>query len=430
MSSSPSTQQSAPSSPTAGQAAPEPGGEAPRAGVLAPFAIRSYRAQWSADILSAWGFEMETLIIAWLVLVQTDSVLAVTVVGALRFLGTLTAPFAGVLADRVPRRHLLLGMRLVFATVASGVTALAFADAMVIGYLFAVAAISGLLRPAEMMIRQSLVADTVPTALLTNALGFTRTTMDSARIAGALAGAGALSLLGAAPAWFLIALFYWTAVGLTVRIEAHRTAGESASPWEDLKAGFSYVRRTPVLLVIMGIAFLVNYTAFPIMGGLMPIIARDVYGFDENGLATLITAAASGALVGSLVMALVVRRAAPVWLMFSGIAVWHVLIAAFGLVSTPWLAYPLLFGIGAASSGGMIAMSVVVMSHATPAFRGRVMGARMLAVYGLPVGLLVAGVLIERFGITATLLGNAALGLGVVLLIASQWSRWTGASAG
>ena len=72
----------------------------PRYSMLAPFAIRSFRFQWPADLLTSWAFEMETMILGWYVLVETGSVLWLTVFGAVQYLGTLVAPLFGVAGDR------------------------------------------------------------------------------------------------------------------------------------------------------------------------------------------------------------------------------------------------------------------------------------------------------------------------------------------
>ena len=78
-------------------------------GALAPFRIRSYRFQWPADLLTSWAFEMETLILGWYVLVETNSVVMLTVFGALLYGGTLIAPIVGVWSDRIGHRNMLIG---------------------------------------------------------------------------------------------------------------------------------------------------------------------------------------------------------------------------------------------------------------------------------------------------------------------------------
>src|SRR5690349_16928489 len=86
--------------------------------MLAPFQLRSYRLQWAADLLTSCAFEMETLILGWYVLVVTNSVLLLTLFGALQFTGTLVAPALGVAGDRIGHRNLLCAMR-VFYTILS-----------------------------------------------------------------------------------------------------------------------------------------------------------------------------------------------------------------------------------------------------------------------------------------------------------------------
>src|SRR5512144_435546 len=78
---------------------------------FAPFRVRSFRFQWPADLLTSWAFEMETLILGWYIMVQTRSVLLLTVFGSLQFLGTLAAPMFGVLGDRLGSRAMLCTMR-------------------------------------------------------------------------------------------------------------------------------------------------------------------------------------------------------------------------------------------------------------------------------------------------------------------------------
>jgi len=75
------------------------------------FRVRSFRFQWSADLLTSWAFEMETLVLGWYVMVNTGSVLLLTAFGALQFLGTLAAPMFGVLGDRLGGRVMLCAMR-------------------------------------------------------------------------------------------------------------------------------------------------------------------------------------------------------------------------------------------------------------------------------------------------------------------------------
>ena len=180
----------------------------PLPSALAPFRIRSYRFQWPADLLVSWAFEMETLILGWYVLVETGSVLYLTIYGALLYGGTLIAPMIGVASDRVGHRSLLSGMRAIYAVVAAVLMALAFAGVLNPLLVLVLAAVSGLVRPSDMGLRGALIADAMPANLLTGAMSFSRTTSDIARITGALTGAGLFAAFGMAPAYVAITILY------------------------------------------------------------------------------------------------------------------------------------------------------------------------------------------------------------------------------
>ncbi len=82
-----------------------------RVSALAPFRVRSFRFQWPADLATSWAFEMETLILGWYVLVETQSVVMLGIFGSLQYLGSLLAPFTGVIGDRLGSRTMLLAIR-------------------------------------------------------------------------------------------------------------------------------------------------------------------------------------------------------------------------------------------------------------------------------------------------------------------------------
>src|SRR3954453_3209787 len=107
---------------------------------LAPSRIRNYRFQWPADLLTSWAFEMETLIFGWYILVETGSVLLMTLFGAPNFIGTLIAPMLGVVGDRIGHRDLLALMRATYAVLAATLMTLAFTGALNPVYVFIIVA--------------------------------------------------------------------------------------------------------------------------------------------------------------------------------------------------------------------------------------------------------------------------------------------------
>ncbi len=401
-----------------------PGTARPRLPLLAPFEVRSFRFQWPADLLTSWAIEMELLILGWYILVETGSVLLLTLFGALQYFGTLIAPLFGLAGDRLGHRNVLCGMRAIYASLASLIAILALLGILNPVCVFSVAAVSGLVRPSDLAMRNALVAETMPGDRLMAAMGVARTTSDSARVVGALAGAGLFALLGMGGAYLVVALFYASGFLLTLGVGAPRNPADRlarVSFWRDLREGMAFIADSPQSLAAMWLAFLVNMTAFPLTSGLLPYVARNIYHIGQTGLGTLVASFAVGALLGSLMVSMAGRSLRPARMMLVFAGLWYVLLLVFVQMPNATGGRLMLALAGFAQSLSMVPMAVMLLHGAGAKFRGRVMGVRMLAVYGLPVGLLAAGALIERIGFAATASAYCAVGLALTLAIALRW---------
>lgn len=396
--------------------------------LLAPFRIRSFRFQWPADLLTSWAFEMETLILGWYILTETRSVLLLTVFGALQYVGTLLSPAIGMLGDRLGHRNTLCGMRALYSVLAALLLAIAMAGAITPLIVLVIAALNGLARPSDLALRQTLVAETMPPEQFVGAMGIARTTSDSARIGGALAGAAVFAALGMGLAYVFVTGCYLAGLLLTLGVSrstrrAHPGGDAPArpSPFQQMIEGLIYVWKRPHMLAGMWIAFLVNFTAFPLSGGILPYVAREIYHMNQTGLGMLVASFATGALLGSIS---VTMRSKPFPLARTSIIatfVWYAALLALAQATTPAVGMICLFIAGFTQSWSMIPLAVMLLKTADEAFRGRVMGARMLAIYGLPTGLLLAGALIGRIGFQATASLFAISGIAFTALIALKW---------
>lgn len=402
---------------------------APRLSAFAPFAVRSYRFQWSSDLATSWAFEMETLILGWYILVQTESVFLLTVFGSLQFVGTLIAPAFGLAGDRIGHRNLLGLMRVSYALLATAVLSLFVADMLSPALVLVIAGAGGIVRPSEMSVRTVLVGETVPADRLMSAISLGRITTDSARVAGALAGAGVVALLGMGWAYAVVILLYATSTLLTLGI-AGRPPGMAApkrvSLWGDLRDAARAVWEAPPQLAAMILAFLINLTGYPFLLGLLPYVARDVYGTNQAGLGYLIAGAGTGAIVAALVLSRMGTAVRPARMMVLASLAWHALIIVFGQTGGVAAGLPLLALIGISQGLCILPMAVLLLRGAPPALRGRIMGMRTLAVYGLPIGLLGAAPLIEAFGFAGMAALYGSVGLASTLLILLRWraSLW------
>ncbi len=418
--------------------------------ILAVFRVRSFRFQLPADLLTSWAFEMETLILGWYVMVQTGSVLLLTAFASLQFLGTLAAPMFGVLGDRLGGRLMLCAMRASYAMLAATTMLLALTGALTPAWVFVLATLVGIVRPNDLVMRNTLIGETIPPGQLMGALGMSRATMDSARVAGALAGAGLSTLLGLGVSYVVVTSFYLASLALTFGMPrrplvdvpgtlpspsgpspyplprgergSRLPGGErGSSQWRELKDGLAYVRRTPELLAFMWLAFLINMTAYPVSGGLLPYVAKHVYRVDATGLGWLVASFSFGGLLASLTVVMTGGARRPERPTLVHTAIWYALLLGFGHLTSLGAGLLTLFAAGFVQNVAMISMTGALLAAADDRFRGRVMGVRMLAVYGLPLGLMAAGGLIEWVGYPLTISGLAGTGLVFTLLIGIKW---------
>jgi MFS family permease len=372
---------------------------------------------------------METIILGWYVLVQTGSVLLLTLFASLNYTGTLIAPLFGVIGDRIGHRDLLAMMRASYAVLAATLLTLALTGTLNANFVLVIAGFMGLVRPSDLGVRGALNADIMPKDQLISSIAVSRTTQDLARIAGALSGAGLFAGSGLGPSYIVIVSLYSTATLLMMCMVVpvkphgadHAAVGTARrSPLHDLKEGVSHVWTSPGMQAGLWIAFLTNLTAYPFSNGLLPYVARQIFSGNQAVLGYLSAAFAVGSLTGSVILSLVASKGVGRLMLYTA-AAWYVMLLIFSQMHSIPAAMACLTLAGIVQSMSMIAIAVILMQTASERFRGRVMGVRMLTIYGLPIGLMAAGSLIDEVGFAATIMIYVALGLSALMAIALHW---------
>ena len=388
------------------------------------FRVKSFRYQWPADLATSWAFEMETILLGWYILSASGSVLMLVVYGSLQYLGSLVAPVFGVVCDRMGYRRMLWSTRATYALMAFSIMLLSYFQALTPDRVLILAAIVGTIRPSDQMMRNALIAKTLPAAQLMGALGISRMTSESARIAGALAGAGIVAVLGMTSAYAVVTLLYvlsfWLSRGVD-DVQPTSNGAALASPLQDLKSAFTYVWHKPILMGAMAVAFLVNLLAFPFSLGLLPYAAKNIFLTNQTGLGFLGASFAFGGLLASFTLSTHKFKLRASQTMIMASAVWFALDLVFAFTNNLYLGMLVLMLAGFVQSLSMTPLAAVMLRATEPAFHGRVMGMRMLAIWGLPLGLLLSGPLIDRWGYAATAGMYSVLGLLLTGAMAVHW---------
>ena len=394
--------------------------------------VRNYRLYWSGQVVSLIGTWMQQVSLPWLVLALGGSPLQLGIVSALEFLpATILAPFGGVFADRVDKRHALIAAGVASALQAVVLFLLTITGVIEIWMVMALGLWRGLVNAVEMPTRQALAADLVPRNMLANAIALNSMAFNSARVIGP-AVAGVIIAVGTAATGSATA-----GVGINFGINAitfggvltglllmnpreirRMTRPERHPPvLESMREGFGYAVRTPLVLwclVLLGgiAAFGFNFQT------LLPLFANDVLGLGAEGYGGLYAAMGIGSLAGSLTLAVMSqRRAIP--LMLVGGVVFAGLLVGIALGRNVVGVGALMMAAGYARLLMVNTINATVQATVTDALRGRVMSLYVTVFAGsAPIGGLFAGAVAETLGTPAAFLAGAALSLLTVGVVA------------
>jgi Na+/melibiose symporter-like transporter len=243
-----------------------------------------------------------------------------------------------------------------------------------------------------------------------------------------------VAALGIGPAYIVVTALYATSFLLTRKVTGRRHTPNLApdaaavvagrSPWRDLKEGLAYVWNTPLLLGVMCLALLVNLTAFPLYNGLLAYVAKEIYHTDQTGLGYMVACAASGALTGSIVLSRFGSLVRPGRMLVVCAATWYAMLLLLAHTQHLGTGMIVLFFVGLAHSLGQIPMFSVLLRSADERYRGRVMGIRMMMIYGMPMGMLMSAPLIGRIGYTAMATLYCAIGFVFIVVIVLRWREY------
>lgn len=365
----------------------------------------------------------------WLVLVilTEGSATALGLAIALSFLPIpLLAPWGGAMADRWPKRRLLLFTQTASAVVAGVLAALVLSGLAVLWHVYLLTLLQGVLNALDNPTRQAFVSELVPASHLANAVGLNSASFHAARLVGPGVGGLLIAAVGVGPAFivnavsFLAVLAALGAMRPAELLPVPRGAGRGG-----VREGLAYVRTRPDILLVMFCVFMLGTFGmnFAITNSLM---ATAVYQVGPEGYGLLGSLMAVGSLTGALLAA---RRREPrlrtLALALAGFAVFAV---AAALSPWYWLFGVLLMPLGLCAITAMTTANARVQLTTEPHMRGRVMALSM-AVFlgGTPIGSPVIGWVGDALGPRWTLLAGSvaiALALVVVAVYAVRSGGW------
>jgi len=394
------------------------------AGLLRSFQVRNYRFLWASSTSVRFAEQMQLLVLSWFVVTGTESLLLLGLFGALRFSGTLFGAAYGVVVDRSNRRRLLIGVRLTVCVLSTVILLLVVTDRLELWHVFVLTGVGGLARAFDNITRQTLMGDVMRKEELINAMALDRTGSDASQIVGPLLGGVMLSRFDMGPVFMAIVAvnLLGPTCALLVRLANPAEVKTSPSVWRSLVEGGGYIRGHDAVLALLLFAFLINLAAFPLTHGMMPVFARDVLHTGPVGLAALTSAVATGAFIGSFGLAAKGGFAKPGVVAVLAVVAWCTTILVFTQSSWMVVSLAILLASGVSQSFSLVSVDSLLLRLVPAELRGRIMGVRSMAVYGLPMGLLAIGAMADLMGAPRAIAIMAAGGAVLTLVIAA-WLR-------
>jgi Arabinose efflux permease len=382
-----------------------------------------FRLFYFGQLISITGTWMQNMAQAWLVYRLSQSALMLGAVAFAAMLPVLLFGLAGgMLADRLPRRSLLIFAQLVAMVQALLLALLVFGGWVETWHVVILAFLLGLVHAVEMPSRHSFLAELVPTADLPNAIALNSSIFNLARFAGPAIAGTLVATYGEAPV-FLLNAFSFLAVlwGLLHLSAGRQAASQSAqSQWRRLREGLEYAWdnrpiRAALLLLTAGSLTAPSYTV------LMPVFAHQVFGGGAGQLGLLLGTAGAGALLAAMRLA---------WLGGQQHLSHNIALAAltagtgmllFANTTTLLFALPLLVLLGFAVTTMATSINTLIQMQVPNQLRGRIMALFAVLFIGITsVGNLLTGFAATHLGVAATVMlaGAICAGAGAVYRLA------------
>ncbi|MEK6229389.1 MAG: MFS transporter [Actinomycetota bacterium] len=390
-------------------------------------AVPNYRRYFAGQVVSLSGNWMQMVAEVWLILQLTGSGVAVGLLTAAQFAPILFfGAWGGLLADRIPKRRLLMITQAAMAIPALLLLALALTGLVDAWMVVALAFVRGSVNAIDNPARQSFVIEMVGVDRVVNAVSLNSVIVHCARMAGPAVAGVLIVTVGVEACFALNAITFVAMLVALARMAPEQLVAPQPAAREPgaLRAALRYVARTPALAVPLAMMALVGTLSFNFQV-LLPLLATGTFDGGPQAYAALVTSMAVGSVAGALVAGARGRVSARVLVIASAaFGVFTVLAAA--APTLPLLAGALVL-VGAASVTFAAGVNSTLQLTVEPEMRGRVMALYSVVFLGsTPIGAPLAGWLSEAAGPRAGLM----LGAAAALLAAGAAWAWGRRAAG
>ncbi|MGD9893296.1 MAG: MFS transporter [Dehalococcoidia bacterium] len=389
---------------------------------------RNFRLYWLGMLVSSLGTRLQMLALTWLVLDLTSSGLALgAMVMAEAAPILLLSLFGGALADRLPRRPVLLFTQAAMLVQALVLGILVSMGAIELWLIYVLSAAAGTIEALDTPTSQAFIGELVGPDKddLCNASELWTTLFNATKVAGPVLAGLLVAAIGEMACFYLNAASFLAVIAALLLVDEQRMYPLAAPPREaiirQVKSGVTYTLGTADIAMIVLLLAALGLFGYN-LGVLLPLIARSLLASGPMGLGLLSAALGAGSLVGSLVVDYTGMNAR--LHVLAGAVVFTLVFFSLSLFVGWLLLVTLTIALGFGSVLFLATANARLQLLTSDDFRGRVMGVYTLLLYGTaPLGGLLAGALAERIGVRRTVALLAGLcGVGVLATLA--YLRW------
>ncbi|MBT1703367.1 MFS transporter [Chryseosolibacter indicus] len=386
---------------------------------------RNYRLYIFGQFISVIGTWLQIVSQGWLVLHLSDSPIVVGVIAALSTIPTLLfSLFGGVIVDRFEKKKVLFFTQIANMVLALTLSVLTLTNVVTVPAIGIIALLMGTVNAVDAPARQSIISTLVNKDQLASGIALNSSIFNAARAIGPGIAGILIASLGTGVSFLLNGISY-LAIIIALRfitINEKRTVNNTP-PLEAIKDGINYSFTHPViriLIIFTGVLSVFGWS----YSTMMPVIAKNVFHLDAQGLGYLYSATGLGALTATFIVGRYSIKTSPVVLIAAGNVMFSVSIILFAVTSSFILALPLLFFIGMGLLSQAATINTFIQRILKNEYRGRVMSLYVLMFLGLaPFGNFEVGWITERIGISFALILNGSIVLLFGLIVFSYKNK-------
>lgn len=396
--------------------------------IFSALRYHNYRLFWTGQLVSVTGTFMQSTAQQWLVLTLTSSPIALGIVGALQF-GPMLIPWGGAVADRFPRRRVLMATQTLAGLLALILFVLTVTHIVQLWHVYFLAFMLGIVNSVDMPTRQAFVSEMVPRESLLNAVSLNSAQFNASRIIGPGIAGGLIALFGVPPLFLLNAIsFIAVIIGLAMMrtsdlIPVPREANVQGGRIRALGDGLRFVWSNPNVRITFLMVGVIGTLGFN-FNVLVPLEAHQTLHAGPAAFGLLSSALGFGALLGALLLAKRGGQPTNKWLAIMG-ATFGLLEGSMLLAHTVEQAMLVMALIGFAMTSFSASANTRVQLASPPELRGRVMSVYSMVFVGTtPIGnLVVSGIASSTNNVPLSFALSGLPCMLIAVVAAYLWSR-------